>query len=84
MSATRDQFEAANDPMYEDTTTATQPVYNVYRGQGACVLMTYRVIPGESMLQFYAGLYGWQHSQVSEKDIRDSFPLVAKNVRFKA
>lgn len=62
----------------------TQPVYNVYRGEGVCTLMTYRVVPGENMSQFHTDSVGWQHSLVNEKTLRASLPLVAKNVRFKA
>ena len=61
----------------------TQPVYNVYRGMGVCVPMTYRVIPGATVSQFLTES-GWADSRVTERTIRVSFPLVAKNVRFKA
>lgn len=60
----------------------TQPVYNVYKGQGVCIPMTYRVIPGARVSQFYTES-GWVISQVTEHTLRTNFPLVAKNVRFK-
>lgn len=61
----------------------TQPVYNVYRGQGEYVHMTYRVIPGGTVSQFLIE-DGWRDSPVTERTIRGILPLVAKNVRFKA
>lgn len=61
----------------------TQPVYNVYKGQGVCIPMTYRVVPGATVSQFLT-VDGWRGSTVTEHTLRNNFPLVAKNVRFKA
>lgn len=61
----------------------TQPVYNIHRGHGVCIKMTYRVIPGAKVSQFHTE-GGWQDSPVTEHTLRANLPLVAKNVRFKA
>ena len=61
----------------------TQPVYNVYRGQGMCTYMTYRVNIHTGEIQFDIATR-WARSARAFSDIAKDFPLVAKNVRFKA
>lgn len=61
----------------------TQPIYNVYRGKGTFALMTYRVNIFTDGVQFYCDTH-WENSWCTLSDIATDFPLVAKNVRFKA
>lgn len=62
----------------------TQPekAYTVYSGQGYCTHMTYRV-DDTGYIEFLCCNY-WQWSGVSINHLKNRFPLVAKNVRFKA
>lgn len=60
-----------------------QPIYNVYRGKGVTTTMTYRVNIFTGGVQFDCTTH-WKNSWRTLSDITKEFPLVAKNVRFKA
>lgn len=56
--------------------------YSLYRGQGKVIEMTYRVHTS-GRVEFFSGGF-WQYSPVLPETVQKMFPLIAKNVRFKA
>lgn len=62
--------------------TRQSKVYTVYSGQGYCARIIYRV-DDIGYIEFHCGNF-WQWSGISINYLKSRFPLVAKNVRFKA
>ena len=56
--------------------------YDVYSGMGYHTEMTYRIHQISGLVEYRLTGY-WHYSECPASHIRDKFPLVAKNVRFK-